>query len=106
MCSPFKWLTWSPAQFPGGTKQPTKPPEPTKPSYEEGFVSFVSSPLRESQEIGDPQPDLPWRGPGYHGGKQFVCKRCGCRFDTSAGHARHQVYDCNERSGKHDSGRL
>jgi hypothetical protein len=39
---------------------------------------------------------LPW--PGYHGGQPFVC-RCGVVFDTSAGYAQHQVYDCKAESG-------
>ena len=41
---------------------------------------------------GDEFEDLPWLG--YNVGKQFVCEQCGTRFDTSAGYARHQVYDC------------
>ena len=36
--------------------------------------------------------ELPW--PGYNGGKQFCCQRCGTRFDTSAGYAKHQVSGC------------
>jgi hypothetical protein len=95
MSSPFKWLTWNPSQFPSGTKQLTKPPEPTKPTHE---VSSVSSPLRESQEIEEPRPDLPW--PDYNGGKPFLCQQCGTRFDTSLGCAWHQVYGCGAISAK------
>lgn len=34
----------------------------------------------------------PW--PGYNGGNQFVCERCGTHFDTSAGFAKHQAIGC------------
>ena len=37
--------------------------------------------------------NLPWSG--YNSGEQFVCNKCGARFDTSAGIALHQVYGCN-----------
>ena len=35
---------------------------------------------------------MPW--PGYHGGQPFVCAKCGMRFDTSAGYAKHIVHVC------------
>ena len=37
--------------------------------------------------------NLPW--PGYNGGLQFRCE-CGVCFDTSAGMAKHKVYECRE----------
>jgi hypothetical protein len=42
-------------------------------------------------------PSPPW--PGYNGDQFFVCGKCGCHFDTSAGYAQHQVYDCKAESG-------
>jgi hypothetical protein len=38
---------------------------------------------------------LPW--PTYHNGQQFVCDKCGARFDTSTGHAIHEVYGCDSQ---------
>jgi hypothetical protein len=41
---------------------------------------------------------LPW--PSYHNGQLFVCV-CGLHFDTSAGFARHKVYECKAESEPH-----
>ena len=41
---------------------------------------------------------IPW--PGYHGGRPFVCQKCGVHFDTSAGIAKHQVDGCEHEALK------
>jgi hypothetical protein len=46
---------------------------------------------------------LPW--PGYNGGQLFVCA-CGLHFDTSAGYARHKVYECKAQSEPHSELRV
>jgi hypothetical protein len=50
----------------------------------------IAALLAEESKAGQ----LPW--PGYNGGQQFACDRCGTRFDTSAGFARHQVGNCKD----------
>jgi hypothetical protein len=49
---------------------------------------------RKLEKTGD-TGDLPWAG--YNGGQQFVCDKCGARFDTSTGRAKHEVYGCDWR---------
>src|SRR5215469_9092803 len=47
------------------------------------------------KRLAKPEPsgcNPPW--PSYNGGKLFVCEKCGTRFDTSVGFARHSVYGC------------
>lgn len=41
---------------------------------------------------------LPWFG--YHNNQPFVCAKCGTAFDTRAGFAKHQVYQCSTDSAK------
>ncbi len=57
------------------------------------YLKLSKEAAEEFEKEKDPTTaGLPW--PTYNGGKQFVCSKCGIRFDTSAGIARHQVYDC------------
>ena len=89
----LRWFSWTPSEYSNGTKWPTKPSKPTQPPHDSGSVSFVGTSSSESQKIGvSVTSRLPW--PGYNGGKQFVCEKCGTRFDTSAGFAKHSVYSC------------
>ncbi len=57
------------------------------------YVKLAAEALRCRDDRDDSTGDPPW--PDYNGGKQFCCKQCGTRFDTSAGHARHLVYGCS-----------
>jgi hypothetical protein len=63
--------------------------KPTKETQPDGSVSFVSLSVQPARTNN---ADLPW--PGYNGGKQFACEKCGAHFDTSAGFAKHSVYGC------------
>ena len=94
----MRWLNWTPSEISSGTKWAPKPPKPPKPEAEDGPAAreggsegFGGACGGESQ-IFQPEPHLPW--PGYNGGKQFACEKCGTRFDTSAGFAKHSVYGC------------
>jgi ribosomal protein L37AE/L43A len=107
-----KWLGWQPTQVSGGcvrtdTSQVSnvpfggdRVPKVTKLGFEGGlevpkvtklpsFVTFGTCHFPPGTE----KTELPW--PGYNGGNQFVCGKCGAHFDTGTGHAKHEVYGCD-----------
>jgi hypothetical protein len=86
-----RWLKWTASLTRVIEKTPEskvpKLPEPTPESTSgtSGTLALGGARIYYAQES-------PW--PGYNGGLAFVCKACGCHFDTSAGYGRHLVYDC------------
>lgn len=87
-----KWLDWQPSEALDGGVQGSKVSKVAKleeKSTSDTFATCYLSP-------GTKKAELPW--PGYNGGRQFVCDKCGVHFDTSSGIAKHQVWGCgNDR---------